>query len=105
MHPHLDLVEQLIRMFGWPALLGVIVWAARTYDSGQRELKQMSANTTLAVAGVEEVKVQVTALQTNHLAHLQSSIEQVAKSNDVAVDVLREISTGIAVLTDRFPRA
>ena len=104
MHPQLDLVDELIRIFGWPALLGALVWAVRKWDAGQHDLKSMALNTTKAVSGVEDVKAQVTVLQTNHMAHLQEGIEQVAKSNDQAVSILQNIDKGIAVLVDREPR-
>jgi hypothetical protein len=98
MYPHLDLLDELIRICGWPTLLGVIVWAVRTYDSGRRELGAIGTDAKAARDGVMDMKM-------NHLAHLQTGIEQVAKSNDTAVEILREIKTGITVLTDRFPRA
>lgn len=105
MHPHLDLFDEIVRILGWPTLLGVLVWAIRTWDKGQRQFQEISENTKTAVVGVEQVKMQVTTMQTNHLAHLQDGITRLANSNDAAVEVLGEIKTGIAVLTDRFPRA
>ena len=104
-HPHLDLFDEIIRTLGWPVLVSVLVWAIRTYDKGTRQFKEIGENTKTAVAGVEQVKVQVATMQSNHLAHLQDGITRLANSNDAAVEVLGEIKTGIAVLTDRFPRA
>jgi hypothetical protein len=105
MHPHLDLVDQILRIIGWPALLSMLVWAIRTYDKGQAQFKDMDKNTQTAVATVEQVKTMVSVMQTNHLAHLQTGIEQVAKSNDQAVAVLSRIDTNIQILADRMPRA
>ena len=105
MHPQLDYVDQLLRLFSWPTLLGVLVWAIRTYDKGQRQFQEIDKNTQTAVASVEQVKTMVTVMQTNHLAHLQTGIEQVAKSNDEAVTVLGRIDTNIQILADRMPRA
>jgi hypothetical protein len=104
-HPHLDTIDQLIRVIGWPSLLGVLVWAIRTYDKGRAQFVQMDKNTQTAVDTVTEVKNLVTVMQTNHLAHLQTGIEQVAKSNDKAVEVLGRIDTNIQILADRMPRA
>ena len=105
LHPHLDLFDQIIRIVGWPALLGVLTWAIRTYDKGRAQFSQMDKNTQTAVDTVTEVKNLVTVLQNNHIAHLQSGIEQVAKSNDKAVEVLGRIDTNIQILADRMPRA
>lgn len=105
MHPHLDLFDEIVRVCGWPTLLGAFVWAVRKWDASQIAFKEIGENTKTAVAGVEEVKSQVTTMQTNHLAHLQDGISRLADSNDAAVVVLHEIKTGIAVLSDRLPRA
>lgn len=104
MHPQLELIDQLIRMFGWPALLGTLVWVVRKWDTGQRELKELGANTKLAVETVNVVKSEVETIKNNHLAHLQDGITQVAVSNDKAVAVLQNIDAGIKILIDRTPR-
>jgi hypothetical protein len=103
-HPQLDLFDQVVRVIGWPTLIGILVWAIRTYDKGQQQFKDMDKNSVAALATGEQVKTMVSVMQTNHLAHLQTGIEAVAKSNDEAVAILREIKTGITVLSDRFPR-
>jgi hypothetical protein len=105
MHPQLDIIDQILRIIGWPALLSILVWAIRTYDKGQVQFHEMEENTKTAVATVEQVKTMVSVMQTNHLAHLQSGIEQVAKSNDKAVEVLGRIDTNIQILADRNSRA
>ena len=104
MHPHLDLFDEIVRILGWPTLLGILVWAIRTWDKGQRQFTEISENTKTAVAGVTAVSAKVDVMQNNHLVHLQDGIIRLANSNDAAVEVLGEIKTGIAVLTDRFPR-
>lgn len=98
MHPHLDLADQLIRMFGWPALLGALVWTVRKWDKQQREWKDISENARTAAQGIAEVKG-------NHLVHLQDGITRLAGSNDQAVTILQDISKGIGILIDRTPRA
>jgi len=103
-HPHLDLIDELVRILGWPALFGVIAWVIRKYDAGQAEFKKLGENTALAVQGITQVKQQVDTLETNHIAHLQIGINAVAKSNDQAVEVLREINKGIGIVLDRVPR-
>lgn len=104
MHPQLDLFDEVVRILGWPTLLCILVWAIRTWDKGQRQFKEIDGNTKTTIASVAQVKDLVTVMQTNHLAHLQTGIEAVAKSNDKAVEILQKIDTGITVLADRFPR-
>ena len=72
----------------------VVPQQARDIQNDTSETRRMMLQT---LGGVTEIK-------TNHLAHLQDGIEKVAQSNVEAVEVLRDIKTGIAVLTDRFPR-
>jgi predicted chitinase len=98
MHPHLDLLDEIVRTLGWPALLGALVWAIRKYDAGSRQLSEISADAKAAHEGVAEMKA-------NHLVHLQEGMVRLADSNDTAVEVLREINSGIDILKDRFPRA
>lgn len=105
MHPQLDMIDQIVRIFGWPTLLCTLVWLIRTWDKGQRQVAEIDANTKTTIAAVSVVKDAVDKMTNNHLAHLQAGIEQVAKSNDEAVEILHKINTGISVLTDRFPRA
>lgn len=102
--PQLELIDTIIRMVGWPAFLGAAVWAIRKWDAGQREFRDLHANTKQAADTVLLVKQEVDIIKTNHLAHLQTGIDAVAKSNDQAVEILRKIDTGITVLADRFPR-
>lgn len=105
MHPQLDLADEILRILGWPTLLGVLVWAIRTWDQGQQQFKEIDTNTKTAVQSVTQVKEQVERIETNHLKHLQEGIIQVAMSNDKAVTVLQDINTGIKILVDRQPRA
>jgi hypothetical protein len=44
MHPQLDFADQLIRLFGWPALLGAFVWAIRKWDKSSAQFKAMQAD-------------------------------------------------------------
>ena len=103
-HPQLDLIDELVRIFGWPALLGALVWVVRRWDKSQEEFKKMAANTTAAVSGIGVVKAQLDTLENNHMAHLQSGITSVANSNDKAVEVLTEMNTNLKILIDRTPR-
>jgi GTP-sensing pleiotropic transcriptional regulator CodY len=104
-HPQLDLIDELVRIFGWPALLGALVWLVRKWDKSQEEFKHVSANTTAAVSGIDIVKQRLDVLENNHLAHLQMGIDRVAISNDKAVEALTEMNTSIKILVDRTPRA
>lgn len=105
MHPYLDLLDQVVRIFGYPAILGAIWWAVRKFDVVHEKFEKISANAEIAVAGVAEVKAKVDVIQSNHLSHLQTGIEALAISNDKAVEVLQGIAQNIAVLVDRGQRA
>ena len=105
MHPQLDFADELIRVFGYPAIIGAIVWASRKWDKWQQEFKIIRESTETAVAKISVVESEVNTIKTNHLAHLQDGIIRLAESNDKAVVYLQTISTGIAVLADREKRS
>jgi hypothetical protein len=105
MHPHIDFLDQIIRLLGWPALIGMGVWIIRKYDAGQQDFKALSAHTKIAAETVMCVKSELDTLKSNHLAHLAEGINALSVSNDKAVDVLQEINGGIKLLIDRTPRA
>lgn len=105
MHPQLELIDQLIRIVGWPTLAGGFIWAVRKWDAGQRDFQDLHESTKVAVATMAVVKSEVDTIKNNHLAHLQDGIGKLAASNDKAVEVLQQIDTGIKVLIDRTPRA
>jgi hypothetical protein len=46
MHPHLEFVDLIIRIAGWPALIGALVWVIRTYDRSARQMKDIIEATT-----------------------------------------------------------
>jgi hypothetical protein len=97
-------VDTAIRIIGWPTVLGIVVWVVRKWDAGQRELKELHVNGRVAVETMNLVKAEVDTIKNNHLAHLQTGIEQLAGSNDKAVEVLQDIKAGIGILVDRTPR-
>ena len=108
---HLDLIEQLVRIFGWPALLSGLWWAFREIQKLLVAFKTLQDNTTEAVTGVQVVQKDLQVLRDNHMAHLQTGIESVVRSNEEAVMVLKEIrediresSQNTALLLDRIPR-
>ena len=103
--PTVETIHSIVEIFGWPALLTGFVWLVRTFDKGQRELRDIHDGTKLAVTTVAEVKNAVDTMQTNHLAHLQDGIESLAKSNDKAVELLVSVDRNIAILADRSTRA
>lgn len=105
MHPHLDLTEQIVHIFGIPGILAGLIWLVRTYDKGARQLHEIREDTTETRRMAMETQGGINTIQTNHLVHLQDGIGRLADSNDAAVVVLHEIKTGIAVLSDRLPRA
>lgn len=104
MHPNLDFVEQLVHVFGYPVLIGVLVWAVRVWDGGRRQFKDIESNTKTTLTEIAMVKSAVGIIESNHLTHLQDGIEKLTVSNDKAVDVLHEINKGIGILVDRTQR-
>lgn len=105
LHPHLDLTEQLVHIFGIPGILAGLIWLVRTYDRGSRQMKDIQADTAETRRMSLETLGGITTIQTNHLTHLQDGITRLADSNDAAVTVLHDIKSGIAILNDRLPRA
>jgi hypothetical protein len=105
MHPQLELVDLVIRMLGWPALLAGLVWVIRKWDAGEQNFKTLESNTRHVVETVTQVKADVATIKSNHLAHLQDGITKLTDSNDKAVDLLQDIKSGINVLVDRTPRS
>jgi hypothetical protein len=103
--PQLETIDTVVRIIGWPALLSGLVWVIRKWDAGQREFKDLHANTKLAADTVAQVKMEVDLIKSNHLAHLQDGITRLAGSNDRAVEILQKIDTGIQILADRDRRA
>ena len=103
-HPNLEVVDQIVRIVGWPAAVGAFVWAIRKWDTASMQWNNVRQDTTDARVKILETYNSIQDLKTNHLAHLQAGIEAVAKSNDLAVGVLQDISKGISVLVDRTKR-
>jgi hypothetical protein len=97
LHPHLDIVEQISRILSWPTAVGIIAWVVRNWYKGQSRFKEIDENTKTTVAAVARI-------EGNHLQHMQSELTTIAVSNEKAVEVLHEISTGIKILVDRGSR-
>ena len=104
MNPQLDLMDEIVRILGWPAVVTTLVWVVRKWDAGQQAVKDLTDNTALAVQKVSKVDEELTLIKSNHLQHLQSGIDQLAVSNDKAVAVLEKINSGIGLLVDRTSR-
>ena len=94
---NLDVIEKLTHIIGIPGIIGVIVWLVRTSDSNKRQLTDIDTNSKAAFKTAAEIQSQVTVLQTNHMAHLQTELQ------DQTV-VLNNIDKNIGILVDRNPR-
>ena len=101
MHPHLDLLEQLVHIFGIPGILAGLIWLVRTYDKGVHQARELSKDASETRRMVLETLGGVTEIKTNHLIHVQEGLERLAGSNDKAVEVLQEIRSDMKVLVDR----
>lgn len=103
-HPYVEAARDIIEMVSLPGLIGALVWAVKKVISAQTQFQEMHDNSAAAAAGVAAVQAQVTKLETNHFVHLQEGINTLNESNTQAVEVLRNINTGIAILVDRKDR-
>ena len=79
MNPQLDLLDEIVRILGWPAVVTTLVWVVRKWDAGQQAVKDLTDNTALAVQKVSKVDEELTLIKSNHLQHLQSGIDQLGK--------------------------
>lgn len=103
-HPYLDYLDQIVRVFGMPSIVGAVVWGVQKYEKSNKAFQQLSLNSQTTVDEVAKVKAQVTLLQTNHMAHLQIDMTRVAVSSEKQVEVLNDIRKDLAVVLDRVPR-
>src|ERR1017187_849787 len=92
MHPQLEFADVIIRLLGWPFLIGTLIWVVRTWDRGQQQLKELETNTRISAATITMVKDAVSLIQTNHLTHLQSGMEAVAASNEKTAAMLAAVA-------------
>jgi hypothetical protein len=99
----MDVADEIVRVVGWPTLLGMVAWVVRKWDKGEHDFKELRENTKKAVEGVSAVQVQVTKLETNHLAHLQEGIGKLVESNEQSATTLHAIEIGITQLVERTP--
>jgi len=96
--PHLDLAEKLVRIVGWPSLVGVVIWLVRTFDASNRKLTDIDKHSKAAFDTVTVVQTQVDTMQSNHMAHMQEEL----KGQTV---ILTNMDKNIGLLVDRTPRA
>ena len=96
--PHLDLLEKLVRIIGWPSLVGVVIWLVRTFDASNRKLTDIDKHSKAAFDTVTVVQTQVDTMQSNHMAHMQEEL----KGQTV---ILTNMDKNIGLLVDRTPRA
>lgn len=96
-HPQLDLADKVVRTLGWPALLGVIVWAIRTYDKSVAQFKIMNEDTTETRRMVLETLGGITEIKTNHLSHLQDEVQK-------QTPLLTSMDKSLAVIAAKLDR-
>lgn len=102
--PHLDAVDKTVRIIGYPAIVGTIIWLVRTFEKGSAKVETI-ADTTKATLDV------VTTTQNNHLAHIANDLASQKEKQDSTIEVLdkqtevlRSIDKNISVLVDRSSR-
>jgi hypothetical protein len=72
---------------------GVIKWMAAIYKKAGETLSDIA-----------ETKRNVDVLTTNHMAHVQTGVEQLNEKTDESNRLLSKINEGIVILVDRTPR-
>lgn len=102
--PNLDVAYKLVHTVGIPALVGVIVWLVRTWDGGQRQLKDISDNAKQACVTTATTLASVELLKSNHMTHLAEDIKTVGTVQNETVRVLSSIDKNIGILVDRGQR-
>jgi hypothetical protein len=86
---------------------GAIRWMSAVYGKGCDLVKDIGRIHEVAIISdqtarqVADVKLAVDIIQTNHLAHLQSGIEEIARSNVNIEANTKDIRDGIIKLVDR----
>ena len=86
----LDVLQQLIQIFGIPGLLAGLIWGVRAWTNGQNQLKQIDTNSKSAFETAAIIKLQVDNLQTNHMKHLTEQSEK-------QVELLTSIDKNLAI--------
>jgi len=97
MHPQLDLIDQLIRMFGWPALLGALVWVVRKWDKATDEFRLIHATTVETRQMVADTLTGVNTIQNNHLTHLEAEVKE-------QTPILANMDKTLAVIAAKLER-
>jgi hypothetical protein len=101
--PTLDLADKIIRLLGWPAVFGGIVWLIRTYDRGVAQLRNINEDTKEARRLSMETHGAVNTMQSNHLTHIAEDIKAVNNVQSKQLEALNSIDRGIGILVDRKP--
>ena len=96
-----DISYQLIRVFGWPALI-FMIWKFRgVVDHWVQSLIELQGKVQESSVLLAETKRMVDAISLNHLSHIQESLLENNSQHEKQIIVLQAIEKGIAVLVDR----
>jgi hypothetical protein len=96
-----DISYQLIRVFGWPALI-FMIWKFRgVVDHWVQSLIELQGKVQASSVLLAETKRMVDAISLNHLSHIQESLLENNSQHEKQIIVLQAIEKGIAVLVDR----
>jgi hypothetical protein len=106
-HPATDeinIVYQVIHIFGLPAILAALVWGIRVWDRGNASIREIHESTKANLAATTEVQTAVGILTTNHIAHVNDELKNLGTQGDKQIDALHSIDSGIKLLVDRGTR-
>jgi len=97
MHPHLDLLDEIVRILGWPALLGAFVWVIRKWDRSTAQFNTLSENTAETKRMAMETLGGIATIRDNHLAHLAEEIKG-------QTPILTNMDKTLAIISDKLNR-
>jgi hypothetical protein len=97
-------VETHIATVGWGAVLSLVGWLWRMSIKLTLQFSQTQAATSKALVQIDTMATTCFPTMQKALKDLNEKQESANGKSDKTIEILNEISTGIAVLVDRTPR-
>lgn len=99
-----DAIAKYAPLIGWSALVTIVWRISAKYRDQTNTWQEIDKQSKIAAEATLLVSRKVDVLQDNHMKRLQEGLDRLSDSNDRAVVVLQDISSGIKVLVDRGQR-
>ena len=81
----IDLADQIIRMIGWPTVLGMVVWLIKELAKAKKEVK-------LAIVNISETRAKI------------EDISRLSTNSAEQLNLLQSLDKSMVILIDRMPR-